>query len=148
MKKPDTNQRLEEALSEANPEEREALRAMWRLSANADEAPNISSENVDALWQTLSTAAQAQPAHSALQDRAPIKRARRRTVSRIWAGMVAAVILVAVGVTLWLRPVVKTAPYGEQVTAHLPDGSSVELNGGSSIRYARFFNGNILRGQL
>lgn len=146
MKKPDTKQRLEEALSEANPEERDALRAMWRLSANADEAPDISTEQVDALWQTLSAAASepaAQPtAKQTKQDRGPAKRTHRKPVSRIWAGMAVAVLLVALGVMLWLRPVVKTAPYGEQATAYLPDGSKVELNSGSSIQYARSFNGN------
>jgi len=144
MKKPDTNKRLEDALSDVDPEEKEALRTMWRLSADADEIPNIRSEQVDALWQNLAKAASNQPVPPSQplfnQDRQPIRRSKRTLTSRIWAGSALGMMLLLVGIALWLRPVVKTAPYGEQASVQLPDGSTIELNSGSSITYPRFFS--------
>ena len=145
MKKPDTNQRLEDALSEVNPEEKEGLRTMWRLSADADDVPNIRSEQVAALWQNLAKAASSQPTPPTQpafkQDRQPTRRANRTPTTRIWAGSALGVMLLVVGIALWLKPVVKTAPYGEQASVQLPDGSTIELNSGSSITYPRFFSG-------
>ncbi len=146
MKKPDSAKRLEDALTEANPDERDALRDMWRLSANADEIPNVSSEAVDALWQKLRPQAGTPPTQPAppsfRKDRGAISRPHARSRFRVWAGSAVAVILLAIGISLWLRPLVKTAPYGEQLAVYLPDGSTVELNSGSSIKYPRFFTGN------
>ena len=53
---------------------------------------------------------------------------------------VAATLLVgaAIGV-LWMRPVVKTADVGERLAVTLPDGSQVELNSGTTMRYDRRF---------
>ena len=142
MKKPDTTRRLEEALSETNAEEREGLRAMWRLSANADESPPISNKRVDALWQTLAAAAAEAPDSSAKkQDRPAIRRKGRTPAFRLWSGAGVAMVVVVTGIALWLQPLTKTAPYGEQLALHLPDGSAVELNSGSSISYPRFFSG-------
>ena len=146
MKKPDTTKRLEDALSEANPEEREALRAMWHHAANADEAPNISADQVDELWQHLATQAEKQTPPSVSRpfnrDRSAIERQKRPPQIRRWAASVVALIIVALGVVWWLQPLVRTAPHGERLAVQLPDGSSIELNSGSSIKYPRFFAGS------
>ena len=146
MKKPDTTQRLEEALSELDPKEQEDLRAMWRLSADADETPDISNDKVDALWQTLAAAADtksSQPVSPTYkQDRPAIRKTRRYTTRRLLAGFTVAAAIAITGIVLWFQPLVKTAPYGEQLAVSLPDGSLVELNSGSTITYPRFFTGN------
>ncbi|MFB6230401.1 MAG: FecR family protein [Salinibacter sp.] len=72
-------------------------------------------------------------------------RARRPPRSRVhhrrvrWRWGVAAIVLlvVAVGAWLWQRPVAVTAAPGTSVTRTLPDGSVVELNGGTRLTYPR-----------
>lgn len=60
--------------------------------------------------------------------------------NRRWLAMAASIaLLLAAGYGFWQIPVTVTAPAGEMVVASLPDGSTVELNSGASIRYARGF---------
>ena len=51
----------------------------------------------------------------------------------------AAVVLLAFGIGYLIYPQSVTAPNGQRVAAVLPDGSTVELNSGSTIRYNRLF---------
>ncbi len=53
--------------------------------------------------------------------------------------MVAAVIIIAVGIGYLLMPVTNIVPYGETATIKLPDGSSVVMNSGTEIKYNRLF---------
>ena len=145
MKEPDTTKRLEEALSDVQPEEKEALRAMWRLSGGADDDPDISPAQINTLWQQLSsaTALQAEQAAppSPRKDRRPIRRSSTTPKFGRWVGAAMGVALLSIGIAFLLSPIVKTAPYGERIAANLPDGSTIELNSGSSITYPRFFRG-------
>jgi ferric-dicitrate binding protein FerR (iron transport regulator) len=51
-----------------------------------------------------------------------------------------AVLLVgALALYWWQQPVTQTAPRGERLAFRLPDGSRVELNSGSTLRYEREF---------
>lgn len=52
-------------------------------------------------------------------------------------GLAVAVLLAAVGLALWLRPQTIHVPYGQTASHTLPDGSTVELAGGSTLTYAR-----------
>lgn len=61
------------------------------------------------------------------------------TVPRPWAVTAAAVLIVAVGAWLLLQPASVHAPPGETLPATLPDGSTVVLNSGSRLAYARPF---------
>lgn len=64
--------------------------------------------------------------------------ARRRFAAAPWA--IAATLAVAVGLGVWQsRPVIVQAPLGGQLAVTLPDGSTAELNAGSSLEYARGF---------
>ena len=49
-----------------------------------------------------------------------------------------ALVLVGLGLALWPRPTVVEVPYGERLSMVLSDGSSVELGGGSTLRYRSF----------
>lgn len=53
--------------------------------------------------------------------------------------LVAAIALIVLGVSYFFIPKTVTVPYGEMATIELPDGSSVELNSGTMIRYDRFY---------
>ncbi len=64
--------------------------------------------------------------------------ARRRFSGAPWA--IAATLAFAVGLGVWQsRPVIIQAPLGSQLAVTLPDGSTAELNAGSSLEYARGF---------
>ncbi|MDX1636561.1 MAG: FecR domain-containing protein [Balneolaceae bacterium] len=60
--------------------------------------------------------------------------------SRTWRWLAAAaIILLTLGAGYLLIPQTASAPYGEMETVKLPDGSTVQLNSGSQIRYNRLF---------
>jgi ferric-dicitrate binding protein FerR (iron transport regulator) len=62
-----------------------------------------------------------------------------RLLDRRLAVLAVAVVLAAVGTWWWMQPVTLSTAPGEQVTATLPDGSTVELNGGTTLSYPRSF---------
>lgn len=62
---------------------------------------------------------------------------RSSRIGWAWPTAMAATLLVAVGAWLWSRPVTVTAPPGSALTRTLPDGSTVELNGGARLTYTR-----------
>ncbi len=64
---------------------------------------------------------------------------RRVTYLPVWIAAAAAVVLFAFGLGYFFYPQSLTASYGERVTAVLPDGSTVVLNSGTTIRYNRLF---------
>ena len=77
-------------------------------------------------------------------DRPPLRRALHLVSNPFvvrWAA-VAAVIVIAVGIVLWTRPITIEAGAGEVSEFVLPDGSDVTLSSGSSITYKRGFRGS------
>lgn len=52
---------------------------------------------------------------------------------------VAALALIALSTFFLFVPRTVTAPYGEMATLELPDGSTVEMNSGATIRYSWFY---------
>lgn len=141
MKKPDTIYRLEEALNQADAEERESLRSIWDLSEKADETPNITNDQIEVMWQHVSSHATPQAASRLKQDRQPAPRKLRRLMPHYWRGIAIALFIAIIGAAFLLIPVVQTAPFGERLIAYLPDGSMVELNSGAKISHPRFFMG-------
>ncbi len=65
------------------------------------------------------------------------RRVPRTTVAVALAACIAVVL--AVGITLTQQPTSVTAPFGEQLTHELPDGSSIVLNSGTHIQYKNSF---------
>ena len=112
------------------------LEEVWRLSEYAP-PPETSFEpdpaRVDAMRAHID---------AALINEAARSRPRLtyiRTFPHSWAVAASIVLLVAIGLGLWLKPSSLTAPAGERLTATLPDGSTVELNSGARLSYARGF---------
>ncbi len=63
-----------------------------------------------------------------------------RSRTSTWIGAVAAVLIAVAGVVIWWsQPVVVSAPAGAQITATLPDGSTAQLNSGTTLSYDRGF---------
>ncbi len=57
----------------------------------------------------------------------------------VWIAAAAAVALIAFGLGYLLYPQTLSAPYGQRVAGVLPDGSTVELNSGTTLSYNRLF---------
>lgn len=71
-----------------------------------------------------------------------------RSWHRVGLAAVAVFLVMGVGLSLWLQPTTVTVPYGAQATVDLPDGSTVELGGGSSLRYRPFLGRSERRVEL
>jgi ferric-dicitrate binding protein FerR (iron transport regulator) len=147
---PDIPASLRERLREEEADEQADLETVWALLGTVD-PPGSSSPNLQDEWEALRARRPDLDADRPLNGRAPADRSaatrlssRRpspppRTRGR-WAGAVAVLlVLVAVGAWLWHQPVTLSAESGQQRTATLPDGSTVELNSGTTLSYRRGF---------
>lgn len=142
-----------------------ALREVWRLSQNAAPEMEPDPKRVDAIRETLQDAVstdrleEEEPEratqHCAPEERSSTeeqsaKRPSSERTSRRWTrartvGMTLVAAVVAVVVYGVAVPVRVTAPAGEVRTATLPDGSRVELNSGTALRYPRWWRADVLR---
>lgn len=127
-----------EALSNVPDAEHDHLGEIWDLVKNTDESPEISNVDIDKVWQTLSASALS----SRDNEKTAVSNKKLRLVSsrRAWMSLAATLLIGALGIAWWLQPVTMYAPEGHQLAFNLPDGSLVELNSGSSIKFPRRFN--------
>lgn len=139
--------------------ERAALEEAWQAAEGGRPAPAPpDAGRKAAVWAALEAAmdAPAAPAAEPLrppsQLRATVRPAYMRlmqaTTVRWMAAAAVVLLLVAVGLGYWIRPITIAAPNGSTLVAVLPDGSSVELNSGSAIQYPRHFVGGERRIRL
>ena len=132
---------LQSRLQQESSAERAGLEYTWRL-LDTGQHPKDDLPDADETWavvqQRLADHSDASPS-----DRRPV--ARRTKRSRRWQGWktTAAVVIVAVAAILlaFRRPVSVSAPAGAQRVVSLPDGSTVELNSGTTLSYRRGFDG-------
>ncbi len=145
-----------EALSSVPADERSVLGDVWDMAARAEDAPVFSQESIDAVWQRISDFAQLNPAAQHTTRRrnltpgkaAPLRAPVRLTsLRKTWVTVAAALLLGAIGISWWLKPVQIEAPAGQHLAFTLPDGSHIRLNSGSSLVYPRKF-GDVREVQL
>ncbi len=114
--------------------EDESLHEIWHISGELSKEKHVSEDEVDAAWKTMSS-----------KMDLPNQRSQNiishnfKVVGKL---LMAAAVLLIIGGYLYFVPQKITVPYGEMASVHLPDGSTVELNSGSTINYQRFFWGN------
>lgn len=155
---------LRDRLQSEDAEECTDLEAVWRLLGEAapksNEVPNPDDEwaALQARRPELASESDATPAtfpqngrpstsHAAEQaDRKRTRTDRRPSRSEEsrwqgpWLGALAVVVIVTVGAAwIWRQPASVTAEPGQQRTAPLPDGSTVDLNSGTTLTYRRGF---------
>ncbi|MEX0661340.1 MAG: FecR domain-containing protein [Balneolaceae bacterium] len=115
--------------------EDESLHEIWDISGKLTKENPVSETEVDAAWQSVS---------SKMDSR---KRSNQGLISDKFLVasrfMMAAAVLLVIGGYLYFVPQTVTVPYGEMASVNLPDGSTAELNSGSTIRYQRFFWGDV-----
>lgn len=131
----------------------EDYRTLWTLLQQS-QADDASEFDVDTAWSDLagsldldaSPEATARSESRGREARSPSRSrsVRREGHDRSWkraATAAAALVVLAVGaLAWWSQPVTVATSPGEQTAVTLPDGSTVELNGGSLVTYARGFS--------
>ena len=145
---------LDDRLQGESPEVRSDLGAVWRLLDEA--APAATQEaDPDAAWDALtdehpelrasptdgadrSVESQTEPAPSSRRRQRPARRSQGHSW-RVAVGLTVAALVLVGGLWLWRQPVTVTAAPGQQHTATLPDGSTVDLNSGTTLTYRRGF---------
>lgn len=96
------------------------------------------------IWQNLETTLfkEKQEQNPASPHLRLIKTPLRLIKSSSYAGVAVAAcitVLIAVGLVFLQRPITITAPNGAQLTHTLPDGTTITLNSGTRLQYARNF---------
>ena len=111
-------------------DEKENLKEVWQKSATSHEDyPTIgTNETEDALKSV----------HLCIENHKASSTGKPSSALRIF--LAAAVVLIIAGASYLLVPVSYNAPYGEIITAELPDGSVVDLNSGTHLQHNRLFS--------
>ena len=135
---------LDAILNDLPPAEAERLRDVWHLVG--PEEPVAVSLDTEAALQRFDAAldqpkavASNATARQQRTDRQAQAFSHARRWHRMGVALLALLLVGALGSFWWMQPITQTAPLGERLTVTLPDGSTVELNSGSSLRYARHF---------
>ncbi|MDZ7780737.1 MAG: FecR domain-containing protein [Gemmatimonadota bacterium] len=148
MKKHD-NHRFPRSL--ADEPDADELEAVWKALEAADDDTPVAPERTNAAWEALSRKlalrgddterSGTDGARHAEWDGHARRRRARWSMRSAGLRIAAAVVVLAGGVAIWQQiPVTHAALAGERLVAALPDGSSVELNAGSTLRFPRGFD--------
>ncbi|MFK7846024.1 MAG: FecR family protein [Rhodothermales bacterium] len=143
---------IKDALTQESSEMEGQLERVWDLIGESKFAgTSASSEEKKEMWAQMKERIAGDietpvnhPKHTTLklaEDRSAAQRQPLRLVrpSR-WLAMAASfAVLMLSGFWYWTSPITETAPYGDFTSVQLPDGSTVELNSGSTITYQRGF---------
>jgi transmembrane sensor len=120
---------------------------IWALLRGAD-ADGPASYDVDREWDRLSDrlelgddAAAPTARERRATDRGPRPDASStsRRLAQVLTAAVLALLVVGAGAWWWSQPVSVRTAAGEQTVVTLPDGSTAELNGGTTLSYPRGF---------
>lgn len=127
--------KLEHLLKQFSAEEREQVKDVWNESEKINPAAEMPELEIEQALANVHNRIGGQQNTTAKI----YKKTGARSVNiRLWATAAVALIVFAAA---WLFvPKTITVPNGEMATAELPDGSSVEMNSGTTIRYNRLFS--------
>lgn len=119
-------------LLQANP----GLQEIWDISEFAQTGQELSQYDVESdLKNLLGKLEIDQPKDTSSSQTQKITLLKRPFA----AFLAAALVLLAIGTSYFIIPVQTMVPYGETAMVTLPDGSTVELNSGSTFKYSRLF---------
>lgn len=133
------NHRLPDALcDQLEAGEQAELEKVWAVLEEARPGPEVASSDVEDRLHHVKQRMATTPSRRHRTDRPQVRRSRTGTRAFRWVGLA---VLIVAGV-LWYvqQPVVMHASEGGLLTATLPDGSTVELNSGSTLSYPRQFS--------
>ncbi len=125
---------LEEVLNQFSKEERKDMEKVWQQSKYArSQKIDISDNEVEEALDNV---------HFRIKEENRSMKNGTNISGFIFSNaryLVAAVALIVLGFGFLMVPKTITVPHAEMATITLPDGSSVELNSGSTLRYNRMF---------
>ena len=128
---------VEAWLDEQPVEDAQALKEVWTLAAHAqlfDPPCELDEKRFDQMCTAVHAATKTVK-RASKSDRASMRLLNMRLL-KVAASLI---ILVFAGSFWWTRPIVHVAPWGDQLSVHLPDGSDVALNSGSQLLHRRSF---------
>ena len=140
---PDINEHLpteelEHLLGDETPEDAARLREVWKVANSSASESFPDSARIKAVWVRVES--QIKPESG---DRGPVSHGPRlRRVPRFVLSAAAVLLVLAVGMGYWTRTDTYFAPNGERLSVGLRDGSAVELNSGSELRFRRSLTGS------
>lgn len=113
---------------------------IWSLLQKSDDE-RAASFDVDEEWDRLADRLDLSSAAETETRRAPDRPPTAQHAKRRWTHPLTATLLVlmlvGIGGWWWSQPVTVTTTPGEKTTVGLPDGSTVELNGATTLTYPR-----------
>ncbi len=121
----------------------------WHLADEADPldaVPPPDPARIQAIQATLAGAAANGTAEAA--QRPALRLIKPAYGARWMAAAAVVVVLVAAGLFFWQQPLTVSAPADGMATVDLPDGSQIQLAGGSTVTYGRRFETKTRRVQL
>jgi len=111
-------------------DEKENLKEVWQKSATSHkDYPTIGTDETEDALNSV---------HLRIENHKASSTGKPSSVLRIF--LAAAVVLIIAGASYLLVPVSYNAPYGEIITAELPDGSVVDMNSGTDLQHNRLFS--------
>ena len=148
MKTPDNKNKnlpaeLDTELQNLSDSEIQGLSEVWDLTGSSPSSDFPNHDKLDQIWLAVEKNMASESSTAKIEperDRPAVKNVNKaRLYSMRWLAAAAVLIIGMVGARLWFSPVTVSVPYGETASLQLSDGSTIELNSGSSIRYARSF---------
>lgn len=142
---------------EEHPEaDAEGLKEVWSLSRDAAPTFTPDATRLSEMREALNTALETDrlqepgeppPASTSSANPLPDRSPRKASPWRSWGTRIAGALLLLVTVLIFYLalPTRVTAPSGDTHTAHLPDGSRVELNSATTLRYPRWWQVPLFR---
>ena len=134
------------ALQQEGDEDPARLAEIWDMAGNyyGQEPDDATFRELGVeIWQNLEAALHQETQEQASKPHLRLVKAPLRLLKpqpMRWAAIAACIaILLAVGIVLTDQGVSLEAPYGQQLTHELPDGSTLTLNSGTRISYAQSF---------
>lgn len=124
---------LEDILQHFEEDKRDQIKKIWDQTGQIDSG--FTNEiTVEETEQALTDV------HNRLDVQKPASTAGASSITVKWKWLMAAVILLIAGAGYLLLPKTVTVPYGYISSVELPDGSQIELNSGTQIRYNRLMS--------
>ena len=134
---------LDTELQNLSDSEVQGLKEVWDLASLPASSTFPDPSKLDQIWNAVDEKISEdvnEPQFQRKDDRPAVERKQTaRIIPMRWLAVAAVLIVGAISAQLWLAPVTLTVPYGETASVQLSDGSMVELNSGSTIKYARSF---------